>query len=129
MPDTNDNDIEELFCLLDHVIGGQRHRAALTALVAERDSLRAELAAAIKERDEARGQTWYLLYGGTSEDGMGSGSYIGRTTDKKIAQMHHSKCRQNPYSIGFVEIVTDTEKKQPSFYDTEWHPKKKGGDA
>ena len=38
---TNDhtNDIEELFCRLDHVIGGKPHRAALTALVAERDAL------------------------------------------------------------------------------------------
>jgi hypothetical protein len=39
--DTN-NDIEELFCLLDHVIGGKPHRAALTALVAERDRLKAQ---------------------------------------------------------------------------------------
>jgi hypothetical protein len=41
MPD-HDNDIEELFCLLDHVIGGKPHRAALTALVAERDALKQE---------------------------------------------------------------------------------------
>jgi hypothetical protein len=37
--DTN-NDIEELFCLLDHVIGGKPHRAALTALVAEREEMK-----------------------------------------------------------------------------------------
>jgi FtsZ-binding cell division protein ZapB len=36
----HDNDIEELFCRLDHVIGGKPHRAALTALVADRDGLR-----------------------------------------------------------------------------------------
>jgi hypothetical protein len=41
MPD-HDNDIEELFCLLDYVIGGKPHRAALTALVAERDALKQE---------------------------------------------------------------------------------------
>ena len=82
-----------------------------------------------EERDEARSQTWYLLYGGTSEDGMGIGPYIGRTIDKEVARNHHAKCRKNPYSIGFVEIVTDTEKKQVSYYGRELETKKQGGGA
>lgn len=118
----------------------------LAALVAERDALREQLRLAnidqfnteaeanerdrdLRERDETRGQTWYLLYGGTSEDGMGSGPYIGRTTDKEVARDHHAKCRKNPYSIGFVEIVTDTEKKRVSYYGRELETKKEGGGA
>ncbi len=51
MPETDD--IDALFQVLAHVRGTEHHRAALTALVAERDSLRAELAAMREQRDEA----------------------------------------------------------------------------
>ena len=53
-------------------------------------------------------QTWYLLLGGFSSDGMGQGEYIGRTTDKTKAKAHYDACRKNPYSIGGVRIVTDS---------------------
>lgn len=50
----SDNYIAPLLSMLERV-GWERQHAALTALVADRDSLRAELASAIKQRDEARG--------------------------------------------------------------------------
>lgn len=53
-------------------------------------------------------ETWYLLYGGISEDGRGPGTYIGRTTNKAKAQKHDAVCRKDPYSTGKVVIVTDT---------------------
>lgn len=53
--------------------------------------------------------TWYLLYGGESEDGMGPGRYIGRTTDCDVAKSHSQSIKKNPYSTGYVLVVTDTE--------------------
>jgi hypothetical protein len=41
-------------------------------------------------------ETWYVLYGGTSVDGMGPGIYVGRTTDEKVALEHYHKCRKDP---------------------------------
>ena len=52
-------------------------------------------------------ETWFLLYGGTSEDGRGDGRYIGRTTDVLAAYKHYRDCAENPYSVGKVVIVTD----------------------
>lgn len=52
-------------------------------------------------------ETWFLLYGGESEDGAGSGRYEGRTSDKKLAKWHYDACEANPYSVGYVLIVTD----------------------
>jgi hypothetical protein len=53
-------------------------------------------------------EPWYLLFDGTSVDGMGEGKYTGRTTDKAVARKHFSKCKNNPYSVGKVIVVTDT---------------------
>lgn len=53
-------------------------------------------------------ETWFLLYGGTSEDGMGNGLYIGRTTSVLDAYKHYRNCVENPYSTGYVLIVTDS---------------------
>jgi hypothetical protein len=53
-------------------------------------------------------EVWYLLFGGTSDDGAGDGKYIGRTTDYEEAREHYEECERNPYSVGKVIIVTDT---------------------
>lgn len=53
--------------------------------------------------------TWYLLYGGTSEDGRGHPRYCGRTTDMSKAAKHFAECESNPYSIGEVRIITETQ--------------------
>lgn len=64
-------------------------------------------------------ETWYLLYGGESEDGMGNGKYYARTTDKNVAKQHWDKVKRNPYSVGKVVAVTDTKEKR-IIYDYEW---------
>lgn len=64
-------------------------------------------------------ETWYMLYGGSSSDGMGQGVYVGRTTDIKVAKRHHEKHRKNPYSTGGVDIVTDN-KCQRAYFGTDW---------
>ena len=53
--------------------------------------------------------TIYVLYGGTSCDGRGNPTYVGRTTDMKEAREHLKKGQSNPYSIGSVWAMTDTE--------------------
>lgn len=53
--------------------------------------------------------TWFLLYGGTSEDGAGPGVYVGRTTDPKVATNHNRNIKRDPYSTGYVLVVTDTQ--------------------
>lgn len=52
---------------------------------------------------------WYLLYGGSSEDGCGPGKYVGRTVDVFVAAKHYIKISKNPYSTGYVKVVTDDE--------------------
>ena len=52
-------------------------------------------------------ETWYVLFDGQSEDGMGSGSFHSRTTDRGIAIKHHKECRLNPYSTGHVDVITN----------------------
>ena len=64
-------------------------------------------------------ETWYLLYAGTTADGMGEGNYCGRTTDKEIAKKHWDECKSNPYSVGKVIAVTDTKHRRIVF-DYEW---------
>ncbi len=54
-------------------------------------------------------ETWYLLYGGTSADGLGKGYYVGRTTDMFTAIEHFNKQKNDPFSIGEVQIVRDDE--------------------
>lgn len=53
-------------------------------------------------------EPWFLLYGGTSEDGAGPGRYVGRTTDRDAALRHFHEIKRNPYSTGGVDIVTDS---------------------
>lgn len=54
-------------------------------------------------------ETWFLLFDGSSPDGRGEGKYVGRTTDVKHATWHFRKVNGNPYSTGYVMIVTETE--------------------
>lgn len=54
-------------------------------------------------------KTWFLLYGGQSEDGMGPSEYLGRTTDPDTAQKFYEAIKSNPYSTGRVLIVTDSK--------------------
>jgi hypothetical protein len=52
-------------------------------------------------------ETWYLLFDGNSPDGRGTGNYLGRTIDVDGALNHFWKTKTNPYSTGYVMIVTD----------------------
>ena len=54
-------------------------------------------------------ETWYLLFVGSSPDGLGHSIYDGRTTDKEEAIRHFEEIKSNPYSTGKVVIVTDEE--------------------
>jgi hypothetical protein len=58
-------------------------------------------------RPYAPRSAWFLLYDGTSADGLGSPTYCGRTTDPIKALDHFIKCRRNVYSTGKVVIITD----------------------
>ncbi len=55
-----------------------------------------------------RGRVWFLLYGGSSEDGSGGGVYVGKTADPSVAREHAREVRRSPYSTGYVLVVTDT---------------------
>lgn len=65
-------------------------------------------------------ETWFLLYDGSSEDGMGTGNYVGRTTDKQAAMAHYQKCASNPYSTGYVLIVKD-DGYERAWAQTDWN--------
>lgn len=56
---------------------------------------------------------WYLLYGGSSEDGSGPGHYVGRTLNRQDAYEHLRNVHSSPYNTGYVLIVTDTETRRP----------------
>ena len=56
--------------------------------------------------------SWYLLYGGHSEDGRGPGKYVGRTLFRQEALDHAAKCAADPYSTGYAVEVTDTTERQ-----------------
>jgi hypothetical protein len=60
-------------------------------------------------------ETWYLLFVGTTADGMGDGNYVGRTTDKSTARKHYDECKSPPYSVGKVIVVTDTKHRRIGF--------------
>jgi len=45
--------------------------------------------------------------------------YVGRTTDKTVAEKHYKQCRKNPYSTGKVQIVTDTSS-EVAYAQTRW---------
>lgn len=53
-------------------------------------------------------EAWYILYDGSSPDGMGCSSFILRTLDKEIAMRHAYKCADDPYCTGYTLVVTDT---------------------
>ena len=54
-------------------------------------------------------ETWYLLYGGNSLDGLGPGKYVGRTSNVLVAAKHYIKISKNPYATGYVQVITDEE--------------------
>ena len=64
-------------------------------------------------------QTWYLMYNGSSQDGQGNAPFVGRTVDKKIAKELYKKIISNPYSIGFINYITD-DKCVRVTRDTNW---------
>lgn len=53
-------------------------------------------------------ETWYVLYGGTSTDGRGSPEFVCRTTNGFEAFRWFNNQTANPYSIGCVDIISDT---------------------
>lgn len=57
--------------------------------------------------DPVQEDAWYLLYGGTSADGMGPGTYLTRTYNENIAKEHAAKCAADPYSVGYTLKVND----------------------
>ena len=63
--------------------------------------------------------TWYILYNGESEDGMGEPDFYKRTKDKKVAKKHWEECQKNPYSTGKVVAYTD-KKEITIFWEYEW---------
>lgn len=58
---------------------------------------------------------WYLLYDGSSSDGIGWPDYVGRTTSVKVAKKHFKKCKSDRYCTGKVLIVTDTKETKASY--------------
>lgn len=57
-------------------------------------------------RDRANEGPFFLLYGGTNEDGRGYPKFERITVDKHEAKKHFVRCKNNPYSLGHVDIVT-----------------------
>ena len=49
----------------------------------------------------------FLLYGGYSEDGLGSGTFIKATESKEEALMHYKDVKSDPYSVGSVKVLTE----------------------
>jgi hypothetical protein len=60
-------------------------------------------------------ETWYVLYGGTSVDGMGPGIYVGRTTDEKVALEHYHKCRKDPLALDMCWFIWTTKHTECNF--------------
>ncbi len=58
-------------------------------------------------------ETRYLLYGDTSVDGRGPAVYLGLTVDVNVAAKFYLET-QNPYSTGYVEVLTRTGRHQYS---------------
>jgi hypothetical protein len=54
-------------------------------------------------------EAWYLIYEGSSPDGRGSPAFSYRTTDRARALNSLKEMRDNPYSNGYVIMVTDEE--------------------
>lgn len=54
------------------------------------------------------GSPWFLMYGGSSEDGRGPGQYLGRTFHPCHALTFYRKhIKGNPYSTGYITAVFD----------------------
>lgn len=49
----------------------------------------------------------YMLYDGSSVDGMGKPDYVGRTTSKAEAREFMDRHKGSPYWIGCVKVLTD----------------------
>ena len=54
-------------------------------------------------------ETWYVLFDGDSEDGRGNAYFVKRTTNKEEAKRHYEKCKNDFYSTGYVQYITDKE--------------------
>lgn len=52
-------------------------------------------------------EIWFLLYDGSSVDGMGRGEYCGRTTSYLEAKAHHDKHHEDPYTTAATKAITD----------------------
>lgn len=47
---------------------------------------------------------WFLLYGGSSEDGNGPGQYLGRTDNPvRAIEFYREHIKDNPYSTGYIQ--------------------------
>lgn len=57
------------------------------------------------EIDALKSAPWYLIYEGSSEDGMGRGKYMCRTLDLSFA-IKHLKENDSPYFTGHVDVVS-----------------------
>ena len=54
--------------------------------------------------------TWFVLFEGISVDGRGGRArFLKRTLDLSEAKAHYQACRDDPYSIGYVLVITETE--------------------
>lgn len=62
-------------------------------------------------------ETWYLLFDGDSVDGLGPSEYAGRTCNVVDAARHYIKISENPYSTGYVKVITDDQVVQYSCID------------
>lgn len=60
---------------------------------------------AMAEIDALKSAPWYLIYEGSSEDGMGRGKYMCRTLDLSFA-IKHLKENDSPYFTGHVDVVS-----------------------
>lgn len=62
----------------------------------------------------------YMLYDGSSVDGMGRPDYVGRTTSKAKAREFMDCRKGDPYWIGRVKVLTDKFIHAISQYSQDW---------
>lgn len=67
-------------------------------------------------------EAWYLLYDGDSVDGRGKGVYVGRTLNASVAAKHYRKIIINPYSTGYITVITDEQVVQYSSWRRDYNP-------
>lgn len=58
-------------------------------------------------------EIFFLLYDGSSADGVGSGEFYKATTLAEVAYDHFLKCKLDPYSTGKVVMVRGDKATQP----------------